>query len=132
MNPTMTATDIEIYVADLSLSAAQVWLESVFTQITPTPKRKGMPKLAHPFTTQWQDETFTVVIFENVIAGYTSIWFDHATLPWTDDLACAVVAAKELDKNVRVTAGGWDPRQDPDAWVEIAPNGEQTELIWKT
>lgn len=128
----MTATDIEIYLADLDLADAQAWLESVFGTLTSTPKRKGMPKLAHPFTAQWQGENFTLVVFEKVVPGFTSIWFDHDDLPWADDLACAFIAAKELSRNVRVTAGGWDPKQDPDAWYEVTPAGERTELIWKT
>jgi hypothetical protein len=132
MNDETKAPDIEIYVDSLSLDDATEWLKLQFEHVAPIKKKKGMPKPAFPFTVTWEQSSFLVVIFERVVPGYTSLWFDSQALPWADDLECAIAVAKQLNKSVRVTAGGWDQTADPDAWTEVSPDGSQKSLIWKT
>ena len=126
------AMDIEVYVQSLPQPNAVEWLQSVFPVVEPQKKRKGMPKGAFPTKVRWQENEFLVIIFENVIPGYTSIWLDSSTLPWEDDEQCGLELAKALNKNVRVTAGGWQQNADPDAWLELTPDGAKNPIIWKT
>lgn len=125
------ATDVEIYVSSLDRETAESWLNQTFETLLPLKKRKGMPKTAYPYEAQWRQSRFTVMIFENAAAGFTSLWFDHKDLPWSDDRACALVAAKHFNRHVRITAGGWNSHTDPDAWIDIAPDGTEKEIIWK-
>lgn len=125
-------TDIEIYVNRLDYDEAIAWLTAAFDRVSARPKKKGMPKKAFPVTIEWQQSEFLCVIFEEVVPGYTSIWFDHNNLPWPSDEACAKEAAIFLSKPVRVTAGGWAPDTDPDAWIEIHEDGRTESIIWKT
>ncbi|EAR10497.1 hypothetical protein [Reinekea blandensis] len=124
-------TDIEIYVNKLNRDDAEAWLTTVFGTLQPQKKRKGMPKSAFPYVAQWHDTTFHLMIFEQVVPGYTSLWFDTTALPWPDDQACALAAADFFKKPARITAGSWATGSDPDAWIEIMPDGQSREIIWK-
>ena len=126
------AQDIEIYLAATNSDACIGWLKQHLDSLTTRPKTKGMPKKAQAFTAQWQNKDFLVLVFENVISGYTSVWLDSSELPWADDESCAKQAASELNTSVRVTAGGWQQNDDPDAWMEITPDGNSQQIIWKT
>jgi len=126
------APDIEIYVKELSNDQAYEWLNSVFDGVTAEKKKKGMPKKAFPFRINWQGTDFFAMVFENAVADFTSVWLDCRSLPWQDDTACAIAAAAFFDKNVRVTAGGWEQESNPDAWLEITAEGKTAELVWKT
>lgn len=125
-------TDVEIYVKALTALEAETWLKESLSDLTPMKKKKGMPKNTFSYEGQWKDSHFTIIVFENVAPGFTSIWFDSTALPWPSDESCAKHAAETLNKNVRITAGGWQQQDDPDAWFEVRPNGETTELKWKT
>ncbi len=127
-----SAPDVEIYVANINTEAAQKWLNSVFQVVAVMPKRKGMPKNATSFKVSWERNEFTVMVFEQAVKGYTSLWFDSPRLPWNNDSECATQAAAFYNKGVRVTAGGWEDTADPDAWIEVSPNGDVKQLIWKT
>jgi hypothetical protein len=132
MTTELQPTDIEIYVSNLSQAQALQWLEKEFGTLNPLRKRKGMPKKAQLFEANWRAKAFQIMIFEEVIPSYTSIWLDQTDLPWEDDSACAQVAAKFFNSAVRVTAGGWQDKADPDAWLEFLPDGTSQTLIWKT
>ena len=126
------ATDIEIYLADTTAERCTDWLSTQFGTLTPRPRVKGMPKKALPFTAVWQQQSFLVLIFEQVLPGYTSIWLNCSRLPWPDDQHCALAAAKALRTQVRITAGGWQQQDDTDAWLEISPDGQVTTIQWQT
>ena len=132
MNQINSAQDIEIYLENLAVTDASAWVNSVLDSLTSTGKKKGMPKQAHSYTATWQDQSFLVVIFVDVVPGYTSIWFDNPVLPWENDEHCASAAAKALGKKARVTSGGWNQQADPDEWIEIDGEGNSSTLIWKT
>ena len=126
------APDIEIYVQSVSTERAIAWLESVFSEVQITQKKKGMPKKAQPLTIIWQGATIPAMVFEDVVPGFTSIWLDSQHLPWPDDQECAIAAARFLDLTVRVTAGSWQQDANGDAWLEIIPDGSAHEISWKT
>ena len=126
------APDIEIYIQDLSADRAIAWLESVFNDVQVAAKKKGMPKKAQPLSVSWQGATVPVVVFEDVVPGFTSVWLDSPSLPWPDDQSCAINAAQFLTLAVRITAGSWQQDASGDAWIEILPNGSQQEISWQT
>lgn len=125
------AQDIEIYVSKLARDEAESWLTGQFESLVPEKKKKGMPKTASLYRATWQNQSFPIIVFEHAAPGYTSLWFDHSELPWADDRECALVAAKHFQRNVRITAGGWENGADPDAWVEIDADGIEKEITWK-
>lgn len=125
------ATDIEIYIANLTTEQAIEWLKPYFSQLIPTPKVKGMPKGACPIEVVYADEKIRGIIFEKASQHFTSIWFDSTSLPWQDDRNFGHVAAAELNREVRITEGGWQANDDPDAWIAIQPNGTETAIRWK-
>lgn len=124
-------TDIEIYVKNLTRSDAEAWLTVLFGPLEAQKKRKGMPKSAFPYRAQWQGNPFSLIIFEQASADFTSLWFNTTALPWNDDQSCALKAAEYFDKPVRITAGGWENGAEPDAWREVTPDGKTEEIIWK-
>lgn len=126
------APDLEIYVADINVEQSLEWLSQLFTQVAKTKKVKGMPKQAFPFNFEHDGKGYDGIIYDRVADGFTSIWLNSQDLPWQDDLAWGAVAAKALNKEVRVTAGGWDQNQDADAWISIKPDASTTQIIWKT
>ena len=126
------APDLEIYVAGINVEQSLEWLNQLFTQVTKTKKMKGMPKQAFPFSFEYENVSYEGIIYDRVADGFTSIWLNSQNLPWQDDLEWANLAAKTLGKEVRVTAGGWDQNQDPDAWMSVSPDSTTTQIIWKT
>jgi|TARA_B110000503_G_scaffold139102_1_gene226735 hypothetical protein len=126
------APDIEIYVQDLATDQAIAWLEVVFSEVQVAQKKKGMPKKAQPLNINWQGVTIPVVVFEEVVPGFTSIWLDSSSLPWLDDRECAIAAAQFLHLAVRIAAGSWQQDDNGDVWIEILPDGSAHEISWKT
>lgn len=126
------ATDIEFYIAKLEAADLQGWLESQLDSVTPQRKRKGMPKNAVPFEGEWQGERFTIIVMEKVMDGFTSVWLNSAHLPWKDDADCARAAVAHFQREARIAAGGWQEKDDPDAWIRIAADGTETPIQWKT
>ncbi len=126
------ARDVEIYLENTSAETCFVWLNEQFDALTLRPKTKGIPKKAQLYSAQWHESSFLVLIYENVITGYTSIWIDSSNLPWNDDEDCGKAAASALNTNVRITAGGWQQNDEPDLWLEITPAGDSQRITWKT
>lgn len=126
-----TANDIEIYIANLTIEQAVEWLKGYFPTISLANKSKGMPKLAQPIQIEVDQAIISGIIFEKASQNFTSIWFNSTALPWPDDQSFAFVAAAELNREVRITAGGWQQNDDPDAWVSIQPNGTETTIRWQ-
>jgi hypothetical protein len=126
------AQDIEIYLAQTDCDTCIEWLQQHLDAITTRKKTKGMPKKAQAFTAHWNDRVFLILIYEQVVPGYTSIWLDSPDLPWDGDESCARQAAHELNTSARITAGGWQQSDDPDAWLEITADGNSQQVIWKT
>lgn len=126
------ATDVEIYIAQLTAADLQPWLEERLEALTPQRKRKGMPKNALLYEGVWQGEGFTVIIMDKVMDGFTSVWLNSPNLPWQDDADCARDAVAYFNHEARIAAGGWQEKDDPDAWIRITADGRETPIQWKT
>ena len=126
------ATDVEIYIARLEAADLQAWLETRLDAVVPQRKRKGMPKNAVPFEGEWQGERFTIIVMEKVMDGFTSVWLNSPNLPWQDDAECAREAVAHFKREARIAAGGWQEKDDPDAWIQFTPEGEERPIQWRT
>lgn len=126
------ATDIEIYIADQDADSVRAWLSGTLDTVLPQMRRPGMPKNAFPFEGEWQGHRFHGMILEKVVGRFTSLWLDSRQLPWRDDPDCGHAAAAHFNKEVRISAGGWQEQDDPDAWISIDPDGNEREIQWKT
>lgn len=132
-NPTMTdASDVEIYITAVKSPALVEWLSSELDQLEPLPRQAGMMKNANGYRGHYKGESFTVMILEKVIGSFTSLWIDSKLSPWSDDLACARAATAHFQKEVRVAAGPWQEKDDPDAWISIKPDGTEVAIQWQT
>lgn len=127
-----SATDIEIYVLNVSREEITDWLENSTDGMEILPKQKGMPKNAVRFAVTWNSNITTGLIMERVTEGYTSIWFDGVELPWVNDLQCATAASQAFNKSVRITAGGWQENAGEDDWLEVSADGTGQPIVWKT
>lgn len=126
------ATDIEIYIAGTSTDALATWLAAHLDALEPARRPPGMPKNAVAMTGHWQGESFPVLVLERVVGRFTSLWLNSPWLPWPDDATCARAASAHFNQEARIAAGGWTESDDPDAWVQIMPDGTETPISWKT
>lgn len=126
------ATDIEIYLANTSAESLKTWLEDQLDTVEPAKRQPGMPKNAVAMTGHWHGQAFSILVLERVIGRFTSLWLNSSDLPWADDAACARAASRHFDQEARISAGGWTESDDPDAWVQITPDGTETAITWKT
>lgn len=126
------APDLEIYIAQLDVENSLAWLSQLFDKVSKTKKVKGMPKQSFPFVFEYKQQSYEGVIYDKVADEFTSIWLNSSQLPWSDDLELAKLAANQLNKEVRVTQGGWGPDQNPDAWLQVLADGTTREIIWKS
>lgn len=126
------ASDVEIYVANLGAAPLKAWLCEQLDGVQALKHTKGIPKNAMPLEGEWKGNRFTIIILERVVDGFTSLWLNSRELPWRDDKDCGQAAARYFNREVRVAAGGWQEQDDPDAWISISPQGEETDIKWKT
>lgn len=126
------ATDIEIYIASTSADALKSWLAEQLDEVEPAKRQPGMPKNAVAMTGYWHGQSFSILVLERVVGRFTSLWLNSSDLPWSDDAACAHAASEQFNQETRIAAGGWTESDDPDAWVQIMPDGTETAINWKT
>ncbi len=120
----MCQPDIEIYTKGPTPEQIKDWLSSQLDTLSAhsqSPKRQV-------YLATWQGEKFEVMVLPKVQSGYTSIWFDHANLPWANDKACAQNALHNLPQeglSVRCIASGWQEGDAPDQWLQLTPSSEE-------
>lgn len=120
----MSQPDIEIYVKGPTVEQIQEWLVSRFDSLTVTSQGK---QRCH-FLASWQGMEFEVIVLLRVQDGFTSIWFNHSQLPWSDDKSCAQQALLEIESaalQIRCVASGWQEGDAPDQWLHLDKDGEQ-------
>ncbi|MEX0624448.1 hypothetical protein [Saccharospirillum sp.] len=126
------ATDIEIYIANTSAESLKTWLADQLDAVEPAKRQAGMPQNAIAMTGHWHGQAFSILVLERVVGRFTSLWLNSNDLPWLDDPACARAASAHFNQEARISAGGWTESDDPDAWVQIIPDGTETAINWKT
>ena len=120
----MQQPDIEIYVKGPSNEQIKTWLVEQFDTLE---QRSASPK-RQVYKATWHDASFEIMVLSKVQSGYSSIWFDSPSLPWTDDKSCAQAALKGLPQNdlsVRCVADSWKEGDEPDRWLHLTPNKEE-------
>ncbi|MCW4149747.1 hypothetical protein OM427_09420 [Halomonas sp. 18H] len=118
--------DIEIYLAQLELEPLNAWLDEVLA--TPPLARAG--KNRWRATTQRDGHEINILLIAKAADGFASLWFDSAHTPWTTDSDCAHEAARRLGCEVRCSLGGWQPGDEPDHFLQIMPDGQETTIEW--
>lgn len=120
----MSQPDIEIYVKGPSAEHIKDWLSQHFDALevgSESPKRQV-------YKATWQTESFEVMVLPKVQSGYTSIWFDHANLPWANDKDCAQQALSDFPTeglSIRCVASGWQEGDAPDQYLQLTPESEE-------
>ncbi|MFG6668357.1 hypothetical protein ACGK9R_14790 [Halomonas sp. HNIBRBA4712] len=118
--------DIEVYLARVELDAINAWLEKAIDAPALTPAGKQKWKSSG----RRDGAEVPVLLVEKAADGFASLWFDSAHTPWPSDQACARAAAAALGVEVRCSLGGWSPGDDPDAFYQVRPDGEETRIAW--
>ncbi|MCH8530814.1 MAG: hypothetical protein LAT65_08175 [Saccharospirillum sp.] len=126
------ASDVEIYITGVKGPALVEWLSSELDLLEPMPRQPGMMKNASCYKGTYKGESFTVMVLEKVIGSFTSLWIDSNQSPWPDDRSCARAASAYFQKEVRIAAGAWQEKDDPDAWISVAPDGSENAIQWQT
>ncbi|WP_275288692.1 hypothetical protein [Halomonas elongata] len=118
--------DIEIYLAKAKLEALNAWLGETLD----TPPLASAGK--HRWRTQGQrnGHAIAILLVAKAADGFASLWFDSPDTPWTTDTDCAREAANRLDCEVRCSLGGWQPGDDPDAFLQVLPDGSEATIDW--
>ncbi|MDP6968954.1 MAG: hypothetical protein QGG88_07575 [Gammaproteobacteria bacterium] len=120
----MSQPDIEIYVKGPTKEQIQVWLEQQFDSLHIS--SQGAQRQA--YIANWQGKKFEIMVLLKVQNGYTSIWFNHAPLPWPDDKSCAQQALQQLPPaglSIRCIASSWQEGDAPDQWLHMDGDGER-------
>jgi hypothetical protein len=119
----LPAPDIEIYIQQTSHEMIEAWLSSRFPAGAPLVPRPSGKK-------QWRlliqngGQQIPVLIIEEASPGFSSVWFNSAATPWSDDIACAREAHAHFQVEVRATPSSWQEGDDPDLWWKINADGE--------
>jgi len=118
--------DIELYLARMPAGVLDAWLGETLGAAPLTPAGKG--KWRTKGTCHGQ--SVPVLLVENVVDGFSSLWFDSNQTPWLTDQEAAKDAAKALGIKVRCSLGGWSPDDDPDRFWQVLPSGEEGPIHW--
>lgn len=118
--------DIEVYLPGAPISELNQWLA----------KTLDADPLAEASRGRWRTDgnadghRFPILLIEKVADGYSSLWFDSPHTPWNTDQEAARSLAQALRLDVRCSLGGWHPGDDPDAFWQVSPDGEEREVHW--
>lgn len=118
--------DIEIYLKFNDAALLTPFLKAHLEDVsTPDIQRKGAR-----WSVSHQGKHFRVQWVSNAVGQWSSLWFNSDQTPWATDQEAAQAAAKELNQTVRCSLGPWQPGDDPDAWLEVTPQGEIRQIQW--
>ncbi|MDL4861212.1 hypothetical protein NPJ88_002600 [Halomonas elongata] len=118
--------DIEIYLAHVDPEALNAWLGDTL----------GTPPLAPAGKNRWRAQgqhdghDIDILLVLKAADGFASLWFDSPDTPWATDTDCAREAAGRLGCEVRCSLGGWQPGDDPDRFLQVLPDGQETTIEW--
>ena len=124
---TESAPDIEIYIHKIKLEHVLEWVTSRLHDV----KSIRQQKKQHHLIGTWENEPISILVFDRVVDGYTSVWFDSPKSPWKNDIECARDAFESIGHEVRCIVGSWENSQDPDLWWSISGDTEGN-VIWNT
>lgn len=118
--------DIEIYLKFSDATLLTPFLKAHLEEVSePQIHRKGAR-----WPVSHQGQNFRVQWVPNAVGSWSSLWFNSDQTPWATDQDAAQAAAKMLNQAVRCSPGPWQPGDDPDAWLEVTPQGEIQQIQW--
>ncbi|WP_447554163.1 hypothetical protein [Vreelandella sp. EE22] len=118
--------DIEVYLAQTRLETIDAWLSDTINAPALSPAGKGKWKSCGHL----DGHDIPVLLVEKAADGFASLWFDSPHTPWASDQICAAAAARALGVKVRCSLGGWHPGDDPDAFWQVLPDGQEKAIAW--
>lgn len=127
----MRQPDIEIYLKNTSPAKILDWLQQRFSD-TEAPEQQG-----HSYQMRvYHDHDWITVLLVCGAAGkpWTSLWFDSPNSPWSNDLECAREIHQALEAQVRCNGGFWEEgdKENMDEWWQIALDGEESRIVWRS
>lgn len=123
------SSDIEIYIKTPVCEPILAWLEQRLDATIPTPDTLLGKKVIR-LTISYSETELPVTIMIQPIKGFCTLQIDSDASPWTSDLAFARAFSTDTGLTVRCGDGLWQEGGDPDAWIEISPQGER-QFNWK-
>ena len=121
--------DIEIYVRAVSLETIEAWLNTIFNEVQLIHDKKQSGS-SHQYTLRYQEQSILLLVIENAIDDFISLWFQSSITPWADDITCAREAYAFFDQEVRCSTGSWqEDNDDQDQWFFINEDGDGV-LCW--
>lgn len=118
--------DIEIYLATVKRDAINAWLGETL----------GAPPLESVGQQRWrsrgryQGDVIPILLVEHAADGFASLWLDSPATPWATDADLARDCVAALGCEVRCSLGGWHPGDDPDRFLQITADGNETTIEW--
>lgn len=122
-------TDIEIYIKTTTAEPLLAWLAQCFASSIPT-EISSQGQKALRFEIPHSGSMLPITIMVQPLRGFCSLNIDSDNTPWTSDLALAQAFSRDTGLTVRCSDGLWHEGADPDAWIEISPQGEK-HFLWK-
>jgi hypothetical protein len=125
----MRQADIEIYVHCRDLAAIVKWMDTVFSAIEI--EQSSEKRIAGSIQLDANTDACDFLLLGKAAAGYSSVWFKQNLTPWDTDIDCGRAAFEALQREVRVSAGGWTEGDEDDLFVRINGDGE-SRFLWRT
>ncbi len=125
----MRQADIEIYVQCRDLAAILKWLETVFSAIEI--EQSDGKRIAGSIQLDPNTGAADFLLLGKAAEDYSSVWFKQNLTPWDNDIDCGRAAFEALQREVRVSAGGWTEGDEDDLFLRINSDGE-SRFLWRT
>ena len=120
----MRQQDIEIYIKGRACDDIKQWLGSIFEAIELN-QQAGDSYSGNALLNQ-TSPACELLVLENAVKGFTSLWFKQNHTPWDSDIDCARSAYQYLHREVRATTGSWREGAEEDLFCRIDARGETT------
>lgn len=117
--------DIEVYFAPLDIDALNAWLqERIGAELASTGKNKWRGR------GEFEGVGLPVLVMASVADGFASLWIDSPSSPWPRDIDLARDINAHLQVEVRCSLGGWHPGDEPDRFMCLKSDGEESVIEW--
>jgi hypothetical protein len=121
--------DIEIYIKGSDIAAIGQWLTGVFSRVRLDDN--GNKVIRGELALDENSGHCDLLVINNAVKGYTSVWFKQNHTPWDTDLDCARSAWQAMQQEIRASAGSWIEGAEPDLFHCLNATGE-SRLVWRS
>lgn len=121
--------DIEIYIKRPDLEQVTQWLATEFAVLQW--QERNDQRLRGTAAVDEQSPSCDVLVLQNAVKGFASVWFKQNHTPWENDLDCARSAWAALGREIRASAGSWQAGAEEDLFYRIDGEGEVS-VLWRT